>query len=136
YRMTGGFLGVPIFFVSGYLITDLLIQEYEQNQQIDIKAFYVRRMKRLYPALMTMVLTTSAFVTLFARESIDKLRGVIVSNIFYVYNWFQVSNHESYFDKFGNQSPFTHMWSLSIEGQSYLLWPVVILLMLSFFCSK
>lgn len=137
YRMTGGFLGVPIFFVvSGYLITDLLIQEYEQNQQIDIKAFYVRRMKRLYPALMTMVLTTSAFVTLFARESIDKLRGVIVSNIFYVYNWFQVSNHESYFDKFGNQSPFTHLWSLSIEGQFYLIWPLVILIMLKLIRSR
>lgn len=137
YGMTGGFLGVPIFFVvSGYLITDLLIQEYDQNHRIDIKSFYYRRMKRLYPALITMVMTTAAFVTLFARDSLDKLRSVIVSNVFYVYNWFQVANHESYFDKFGNQSPFTHLWSLSIEGQFYLLWPVVILLMLRFFRSK
>lgn len=137
YGMTGGFLGVPIFFVvSGYLITDLLIQEFEQNEQINIKSFYVRRMKRLYPALLTMVLTTAAFVTLFARESLDKLRAVIVTNIFYVYNWFQVSNHESYFDKFGNQSPFTHLWSLSIEGQFYLVWPIIIFLMLKLIRSR
>lgn len=137
YGMTGGFLGVPIFFVvSGYLITDLLIQEYDQNDRIDIKSFYVRRMKRLYPALITMVMTTAAFVTLFARDSLDKLRDVIISNVFYVYNWFQVANHESYFDKFGNQSPFTHLWSLSIEGQFYLIWPIVILLLLHFFRSR
>lgn len=137
YGMTGGFLGVPIFFVvSGYLITDLLIQEYDQNDRLDIKSFYVRRMKRLYPALITMVMTTAAFITLFARDSLGKLRDVIVTNVFYVYNWFQVANHESYFDRFGNQSPFTHLWSLSIEGQFYLIWPIVILLLLRFIRSK
>ena len=137
YGMTGGFLGVSVFFVvSGYLITDLLILEYEQEGTIDIKGFYSRRMKRLYPALLTMVMTTAAFITIFARDSLEKLRGVIVSNIFYVYNWFQVANHESYFDKFGGQSPFTHLWSLSIEGQFYLFWPIIILLLLNFLHSR
>ncbi|GBG94096.1 acyltransferase [Ligilactobacillus salitolerans] len=137
YNMKGGFLGVPIFFVvSGYLITDLLLQEYEQNGTIDIRAFYARRMKRLYPALLTMVLTTAAFITIFARASLGKLRDVIINNVFYVYNWFQVANHESYFDKFGNQSPFTHLWSLSIEGQFYLFWPIIVILLLKFVHSR
>ena len=136
YNMVGGYLGVPIFFVvSGYLITDLLLQEYDQNGMIDLKAFYIRRMKRLYPALVTMVITTAAFITLFARDLLNKLGSIILTNLFYIYNWFQVSNHESYFDKFGTQSPFTHLWSLSIEGQFYLFWPLVLVLLLFIFRS-
>ncbi|KRN88548.1 acyltransferase family protein [Ligilactobacillus ceti] len=133
YKVQGGFLGVPIFFVlSGYLITDLLVQEWEQNKTIDIKAFYLRRMRRLYPALVTAVLGTVAYITLFQRALLAHVRAIIVTNFLYVYNWFQVSQGESYFDKFGAQSPFTHMWSLSIEGQFYLLWPFVVLLLLRF----
>ena len=130
--MPGGFLGVPIFFVvSGYLITDLLLQEWNDYGRIDVKAFYIRRIKRLYPALVTMVLTTAAYITLFQRNLLANLKGIVISNFLYVYNWFQIAHHESYFDKFGGESPFTHLWSLSIEGQFYLLWPVLIILALA-----
>ncbi|WP_025021881.1 acyltransferase family protein [Ligilactobacillus hayakitensis] len=128
YTMKGGLMGVPIFFVvSGYLITDLLIQEWEQNGKIDIIGFYIRRMKRLYPALITMLMVTGTYITLFQRNLLTNLGKIIVSNIFYVYNWFEIRMGQSYFDKFATQSPFTHLWSLSIEGQFYLLWPFVIL---------
>lgn len=137
YQFQGGFLGVPIFFVvSGYLITDLLFQEWNQNWRIDIKGFYIRRVKRLYPALVALVLVTTAYITLFARDLLTNIRAIIVTNFLYVYNWFQVSHHESYFDKFGSQSPFTHLWSLSIEGQFYLLWPIIILLLVKFVKKK
>ena len=131
--MPGGFLGVPIFFVvSGYLITDLLLQEWDEYGKIDVKAFYLRRIRRLYPALVTMVLTTAAYITVFQRNLLTNLKGTVISNFLYVYNWFQIAHHESYFDKFGGESPFTHLWSLSIEGQFYFLWPLLVILALTF----
>lgn len=137
YQFQGGFLGVPIFFVvSGYLITDLLFQEWQQNNRIDVIGFYIRRVKRLYPALVTLVLATTAYITLFARDLLTNIRAVITTNLLYVYNWYQVAHHESYFDKFGTQSPFTHLWSLSIEGQFYLFWPLIIILLLKFVKKK
>ncbi|KRM96599.1 acyltransferase [Liquorilactobacillus aquaticus DSM 21051] len=127
YNIQGGYLGVPIFFVlSGYLITDLLNQEMQQNGRIDILAFYKRRVKRLYPGLVTMVLVTVAYITLFQRELLTNIRQIMITNFVYVYNWFQVIHRESYFDRFGPQSPFTHLWSLSIEGQFYLFWPLLL----------
>lgn len=137
FSFQGGFLGVPIFFVvSGYLITDLLFQEFQQNGTIDVKAFYIRRIKRLYPGLVAMVLSTAAYITMFSRGLAENLKSVIGTNFLYVYNWYQINHHESYFDKFGNQSPFTHLWSLSIEGQFYLLWPIFIFVMIKFFKKK
>lgn len=137
YQFQGGFLGVPIFFVvSGYLITDLLLQEWKQNQKIDVMGFYVRRIRRLYPALVTIVLATTAYITLFSRELLTNIRAIITTNLLYVYNWFQVAHHESYFDKFGTQSPFTHLWSLSIEGQFYLFWPIIMIILLKFVKKK
>ncbi|KRL03222.1 acyltransferase family protein [Liquorilactobacillus capillatus] len=130
YSIQGGYLGVPIFFVlSGYLITDLLNQEMQQNGRIDIISFYKRRIKRLYPGLVTMVLVTVSYITLFQRELLTNIRQVMVTNFIYVYNWFQVVHRESYFDRFGPQSPFTHLWSLSIEGQFYLFWPLLLILL-------
>ena len=127
YNIQGGYLGVPIFFVlSGYLITDLLNQELQQNGRIDILAFYKRRVKRLYPGLVTMIFVTVAYITLFQRSLLTNIRQIMITNFVYVYNWFQVIHRESYFDKFGPQSPFTHLWSLSIEGQFYLFWPLLL----------
>ncbi|KRM23812.1 acyltransferase family protein [Latilactobacillus graminis] len=128
YTFTGGYLGVPIFMVvSGYLITDLLVQEWEQNQWINLKSFYVRRVKRLYPGLITMLFATGAYITLFKREMLHQLNQIIVTNLLYIYNWWQIGHGQSYFDRFANsESPFTHLWTLSIEGQFYLVWPFVI----------
>ena len=75
FSFQGGFLGVPIFFVvSGYLITDLLFQEFQQNGTIDVKAFYIRRIKRLYPGLVAMVLSTAAYITMFSRGLAENLK--------------------------------------------------------------
>ncbi|MFQ9322075.1 MAG: acyltransferase family protein [Enterococcus durans] len=131
--MKGGYLGVPIFFVvSGYLITDLLRQEWEQNGKINIWQFYVRRMKRLYPGLAFLLITASAYITLFQRGLLNNLRGVVVSSLLYVNNWWQISNGLSYFDRFANESPFTHIWSLAVEAQNYLIWPVIFVLLMVF----
>ena len=133
----GGFLGVPIFFVvSGYLITDLMLQEWDQNGYIGIKDFYTRRIHRLYPALVAMIFITTAYITLFQRALLQHIRDVIITNLTYVYNWYEIIHHQSYFDKFGTPSPFTHLWSLSIEGQFYLIWPVVVVLLMKFVKNK
>lgn len=137
YAMQGGLMGVSIFFViSGYLITDLLLQEWEQNRKIDVKAFYIRRMKRLYPGLITMLVGTIAYITLFQKELLAHIRMVFLTNLTSIYNWYQIHTGQSYFDKFAIQSPFTHLWSLSIEGQFYLFWPLLIILMCKYLPKK
>ncbi|MCR1928237.1 acetyltransferase [Enterococcus gallinarum] len=130
-QMRGGYLGVPVFFVvSGYLITDLLRQEWDQNGRIAVKDFYVRRMKRLYPGMVVMLLLSAAYIILFQRNLLNNLRGVVVSSLLYVNNWWQINHGLSYFDRFGNESPFTHLWSLAVEGQNYLIWPLLFILLM------
>ena len=130
-QMRDGYLGVPVFFVvSGYLITDLLRQEWDQNGRIAVKDFYVRRMKRLYPGMVVMLLLSAAYITLFQRNLLNNLRGVVVSSLLYVNNWWQINHGLSYFDRFGNESPFTHLWSLAVEGQNYLIWPLLFILLM------
>lgn len=126
-KMVGGWLGVPLFFVlSGYLITDILIQEYDQNHFIAPLKFYMRRLKRLYPALVGMLLITTTVILLCDQQLIYNLRRILLANLFYIYNFWAISNGESYFQQFGGASPFTHLWSLSIEGQYYFIWPFVV----------
>lgn len=131
----GGYLGVPIFMVvSGYLITDGLLQEYNRNGGIDFKGFYIRRIKRLYPGLIAMLFATSAYITFFARDLLHQLHWMVVTNLAYVYNWWQIANGQSYFARFASgESPFTHLWTLSIEGQFYWVWPLIVLLLLRAF---
>lgn len=130
-QMRGGYLGVPVFFVvSGYLITDLLRQEWDQNGKIKVIDFYVRRMKRLYPGMVVMLGLAAAYITLFQRNLLNNLRGVVVSSLLYYNNWWQINHGLSYFDRFGNESPFTHLWSLAVEGQNYLIWPLVFIFLM------
>lgn len=136
-KMRGGYLGVPVFFViSGYLITDLLRQEWQSNGKIDLFGFYKRRIKRLYPALVTLLLGSAAYITLFQRNLLDNLRAIFLSSLTYVNNWWQISNGMSYFDRFNNESPFTHLWSLAVEGQNYLIWPILFILLMKFVPKK
>ncbi|MFD1465703.1 acyltransferase family protein [Lapidilactobacillus mulanensis] len=130
----GGFLGVPIFMViSGYLITDHLLLDVKRTGHFNFKNFWKRRLKRLYPTLITMLLGTSAYIVLFQRSLLYNLHKIFLSNLAYVYNWWEIANGQSYFERFANnESPFTHLWTLSIEGQFYLVWPLLIMLLLHF----
>lgn len=128
--MTGGYLGVPVFFtVSGYLITDLMEQEWAQTGEVDIKSFYIRRMKRLYPGLITMLILSSAYITFFQQDLLNNLRSIVASSLLFYNNWWQIFKGFSYFDRFTTQSPFTHIWSLAVEVQNYLIWPFIFILL-------
>ena len=123
-----GFLGVTVFFVlSGYLITGILISEVEEEGTIDLKNFWLRRIRRLVPAVMSMavvIIFVSAVVNriIFTKGCKDFLASVLGFN-----NWWQIFNKISYFEAAGVTSPFTHCWSLAIETQFYLIYPLILL---------
>ncbi len=136
-QIRGGYLGVAVFYViSGYLITDHLRQEWQSTNKINFKEFYLRRLKRLYPALLAVLVVSSAYITLFQRNLLTNLRGIVFSSLTYTNNWWQIRHGLSYFDRFNNESPFTHLWSLGVEGQNYLLWPIVFFLLMMFVKKK
>ncbi|MDH6363855.1 peptidoglycan/LPS O-acetylase OafA/YrhL [Enterococcus sp. PF1-24] len=131
--MKGGYLGVPIFFVvSGYLLTDGLLRQWDNNKKIDLKNLYFRRMKRLYPSLLAMFLMAISYMTLFQRNLLRDIRQIVASSLLWVNNWWQINNGLSYFDRFGNESPFTHIWSLAVESQHFLIWPLIFILLKRF----
>ncbi len=123
----GGFLGVDLFFVlSGYLITTLLLVERRRTGSIDMKSFWRRRAKRLLPALFLMLVAVAAYnATAVAAEERRVLRDHGIATLFYVGNWWQIANGQSYFAQFANPSPLQHTWSLAIEEQWYLIFPLV-----------
>ncbi|MFC7373464.1 acyltransferase family protein [Fictibacillus iocasae] len=128
---SGGLLGVTVFFVlSGYLITDLLISEYNNNGTIDLKRFWIRRARRLLPGMFTMLLVVMSFVTLFRPSLLTKLWEDSLAAIFYISNWYYVFQELSYFESFGITSLLTHFWSLAVEEQFYIIWPLFIGLLL------
>ncbi|RZT21590.1 acyltransferase family protein [Fictibacillus sp. BK138] len=127
----GGLLGVTVFFVlSGYLITDLLIAEFVETDKINFKNFWIRRARRLLPAMFTMLLVVITWVTIFEQTMLDKLEKDTLAAIMYVSNWWYIFQDLSYFESFGPPSLLTHFWSLAVEEQFYILWPLVILLVL------
>ena len=130
--LPGGFLGVEVFFViSGYLITLLLLAESEKNGTVSLKQFWLRRARRLLPALWLVVLGVVVFAALFQREILGTLRGDVVAAIFYGFNWFQIWVGTSYFTSF-EFVPLRHLWSLAVEEQFYLIWPIVMLVIAKF----
>lgn len=133
----GGLLGVTIFFVlSGYLITRLLLNEIAKTGRIDLKSFWIRRIRRLFPAVVTVVVVTCALCTVFNHVMLTKMRPDILPSLLFFNNWWQIMQDVSYFYALGDPSPLTHFWSLAIEEQFYLIWPPLLLAMVSVHMSK
>ena len=123
----GGFLGVEIFFViSGYLITALLLEEFNLNSAINLRQFWGRRARRLLPALFLYIGGSVAFAYSMA-EDVVPTKGEVLSTFGYVYNWFGIFQEISYTDVFERKNFFHHLWSLAVEEQFYLLWPILLL---------
>lgn len=126
--LPGGFLGVDVFFVlSGFLITTLLLQEVERTGRIHFGAFYLRRARRLLPALALVLIASAALVVIFAPDAAARLREDIVASTFYVTNWWNIISDQSYFEAMGRPPMLQHLWSLGLEEQFYLIWPAVLL---------
>lgn len=124
----GGLLGVTVFFViSGYLITGLLTAEWEESGGIDLPQFWLRRIRRLFPAIVTVIVVMAALFSLLSPILLTKMRPDIVPGLFWFMNWWYIIHDVSYFDAIGTPSPLTHFWSLAIEEQFYLVWPVLLL---------
>lgn len=133
----GGFLGVDLFFViSGYVITRLILDSIERSSALDLRKFYRSRMRRLFPALLFMVVMTTLFVGVWAPETIKRF----VSDLPYLFtgmmNWALVAREQDYFSTIGRPPLLQHTWSLAVEIQFYLLWPLILLFVLRFFGKK
>ena len=125
--LPGGFLGVDLFFVlSGYLITSLLLVEWEAGRRIDLRRFWLRRARRLLPALVVVVLAALVLAAIFARQDLAHTRSDAFSSLFYYTNWHLIAASHSYFNVMGNPSLLQHLWSLAIEEQFYVVWPLLL----------
>ena len=124
--LTGGFLGVDVFFVvSGFLITALLVGERERSGRVDLRAFWARRARRLLPALaLVLAVTTLYAVAVLGDQLLTHLREVLAA-VAYVTNWDLILRDISYFEAFERPSQLRHLWSLAVEEQFYLLWPLL-----------
>jgi peptidoglycan/LPS O-acetylase OafA/YrhL len=129
YLTANGTLSLDTFFVlSGFLITGLLLREYGKTERIDLGAFWARRARRLLPGLFLMLAAVGLYALFIAdRVGLDSLRADIVSSLTYVTNWRFIASGQSYFAQFGTPSPILHLWSLAVEEQFYLFWPIIVL---------
>jgi peptidoglycan/LPS O-acetylase OafA/YrhL len=128
--LPGGYLGVEVFFViSGYLITLLLISEKERTSTVDMKHFWLRRARRLLPALFTMLIAITMWTALFDRQALGKLRGDVIAALLYVSNWYQIWTGAGYTAS-NEFAPLRHLWSLAVEEQFYVVWPIVMFALL------
>lgn len=134
--LPGGFLGVDTFFViSGYLIAMLLINEYEKTGTINILQFWIRRMKRLFPPVLFMILIVIQYIIFFDQSLLYQLKKDVIAALLYISNWWYIFDGLSYFESF-EARPLEHLWSLAIEEQFYLLFPLILILMLNKWSKK
>lgn len=135
--LPGGYLAVNIFFVlTGYFITASVIEEYGQKEKLAYKRYLARRFNRLFLPLLGMLVSVTAYITLFQRDLLLNLRPWLLTSLGMVNNWWQISVGGSYFEQFYVQSPFLHLWFLSVMSQFYVIWPLVVLLLLALFKDK
>ena len=126
----GGLLGVGVFFtLSGYLITDILVGQWAARGRIGLADFWLRRARRLLPALFVMLAVVTVWVNVSARSFLPGFRGNVIASVFYVSNWWYIDQHSSYYARFTPPAPLDHLWSLAVEEQFYLVWPWVVLLL-------
>jgi peptidoglycan/LPS O-acetylase OafA/YrhL len=128
----GGFLGVEVFFVvSGFLITALLVEERHHTGSVSLRGFWIRRARRLLPALYVLLLVVPAVTLLFYRDAAGRLGGDVLAALFYVSNWWQILLDESYFAQAGRPPVLRHLWSLAVEEQFYIIFPALFIWLLA-----
>lgn len=133
----GGFLGVDLFFViSGYVITRLILDSIAQSGGLDLRKFYIARARRLLPALLFMIVTTTIAIGIWAPDTIKRLVTDIPFSLTGMMNWWLVYRQQDYFEAIGRPPLLQHTWSLAVETQFYLIWPLVLLLVLKYFGKK
>jgi peptidoglycan/LPS O-acetylase OafA/YrhL len=130
----GGFLGVDLFFViSGYVITRLILDSIQRSGGLDLRAFYIARLRRLLPPLVFMIITTTVVVGLWAPDTMRRFLSDAPFALFGGMNWWLVFRHVDYFEAIGRPPLLQHTWSLGVEAQFYLVWPLILLLVLRYF---
>ncbi|RAP74939.1 acyltransferase family protein [Paenibacillus montanisoli] len=128
--LPGGLLGVGIFFVlSGYLITDILLKQQSKTRRLNLSDFWIRRARRLLPAMVLMLGFVTVWLLMTDPARLMGLRGEIGSALLYTSNWRLIFHEVSYFESFGPPSPLGHLWSLAVEEQFYLVWPLALALL-------
>jgi peptidoglycan/LPS O-acetylase OafA/YrhL len=133
----GGFLGVDLFFViSGYVITRLILDSINQSSALDLRAFYAARLRRIYPGFLFMVICTIIFIGVWAPEAIKRFLSDLPYALTGTINWLLVSRHQDYFETVGRPPLLQHTWSLAVELQYYLIWPIILLTVLKYFGKK
>ena len=133
----GGFLGVDLFFViSGYVITRLILDSINQSSALDLRAFYAARLRRIYPGFLFMVICTIIFIGVWAPEAIKRFLSDLPYALSGTINWLLVARHQDYFETVGRPPLLQHTWSLAVELQFYLIWPIILLTVLKYFGKK
>ncbi len=125
-RFPGGFLGVEVFFVlSGYLITSILLGQQYELGRVDLKGFWLNRARRLLPAVFVLLVAVLAYATVFLPDEVASLRADSAAAFGYITNWYLLFDQQSYFESLGRPRLLLHLWSLAIEEQFYLVWPLL-----------